>query len=532
MLFQRPLSSFFATGIGLVAGSAALTVNEKDFSHINELRNLVHRVGSVGLRLPGSKVHNELVDWISESLHEIPGLEVQGSKYDLDVWEPKEGKNLSEAGDLCINSKEKCHNTPIVGAIPFTLPTNGSAFTGPLIYIPSNQSISSVDVRGKIILRDFLPLPVPYAYLLKDTHYVTPDLAAQKNGTYERPYLSTPADDLIAAGERGANGFISAFDIPRKTLKDYYDPHFGQHYLVPGVYLGSEQYYMLRNASQSGHTASIKVSANTGRKYTRELFATLPGRSNETIIIGSHTDGATWVQENGVAGLLALAKYFASQPIISPARAKTLKFAFTSGHLTYSRDGSIPYAKKLDQKYDGGNLALVIILEHMGTRELLPYPAPKGQYGRVLNFTGNSEAALWSVGPTQVVVDAVKAAVKGRMLDGIGVTPGNPPKNTSQIPYYTSQGGIGTTYHNYLIPTTSIISGPWSLWAPSFGEAAIDFARLRDQLLAVADVVLGLAPASKEEIAGGYTKYRQMRANGFPWKEPMWNSQYLPGPRG
>lgn len=105
------------------------------------------------------------------------------------------------------------------------------------------------------------------------------------------------------------------------------------------------------------------------------------------------------------------------------------------------------------------------------------------------------------------------------MLDGIAVTPvtsGNPPKNTSQIPFYTSQDGIGTTYHNYLIPTTSIVYGLWSLWAPSFGEAAIEFARLRDQLLAVADVVVGLAPASKDEIAGGYIEYREMRANGFP----------------
>ncbi|KAJ5378605.1 hypothetical protein N7509_011724 [Penicillium cosmopolitanum] len=503
MLSNRLLLSFHAVSVGLVAASAALTVDENDFTPINELRDLVHRVGSVGLRLPGSDVHNELVDWVNTSLHDIPGLEVQGSKYDLDVWEPKEGMNLSEAGTLCIQSDGKCHNIPIVGAIPFTLPTNDSALTGPLIYVPFNQSISSVDVRGKVILRDLLPLKVPYPYLLKDSHYITPDLAAQINGTYERPYLSTPADDLIAAGRGGAAGLISAFDIPRKTLEGYYDPHFGQHYLIPGVYLGSEQYYMLRDACRYGHAASLKISADTGRKYTRELFATLPGRSKETIIIGSHTDGATWVQENGVAGLLTLAKYFAAQPIASPARAKTLKFAFTSGHLTYSRDGSIPYAKKLDQEYDSGNLALVIILEHLGARELLPSAASNGQYGRVLNFTGNSEATLWSVGPTRLVIDAVTTAVKNRMLDGMGVTPGNPPKNTSQIPFYASQGGIGTTYHNYLLPTTSIVSGPWSLWAPSFGEAAIDFARLRDQLLAVADVVVGLASDSKDEIAGG-----------------------------
>lgn len=187
MLSNRLLLSFHAVSVGLVAASAALTVDENDFTPINELRDLVHRVGSVGLRLPGSDVHNELVDWVNTSLHDIPGLEVQGSKYDLDVWEPKEGMSLSEAGSLCIKSDGKCDNIPIVGAIPFTLPTNGSALTGPLIYVPSNQSISSVNVRGKVILRDFLPLKVPYPYLLKDSHVSSPlpmgSLASRDAGT-------------------------------------------------------------------------------------------------------------------------------------------------------------------------------------------------------------------------------------------------------------------------------------------------------------------------------------------------------------
>lgn len=169
MVFHRLLLSFFVVSVALVAESAALAIDEKDFTPINALRELVHRVGSVGLRLPGSDTHNGLVHWVNTSLHAIPGLGVQGSKYSLASWEPKKGMNLSQAGSLCINSDEKCQNVPIIGAIPFTLPTNGSAITGPLIYVPSNQSISSVDVRGKVILRDFLPLKIPFPYILKDS---------------------------------------------------------------------------------------------------------------------------------------------------------------------------------------------------------------------------------------------------------------------------------------------------------------------------------------------------------------------------
>lgn len=44
------------------------------------------------------------------------------------------------------------------------------------------------------------------------------------------------------------------------------------------------------------------------------LVGTIPGRSEETIILLSHTDGANAVWENGPAGILALARYFASIP--------------------------------------------------------------------------------------------------------------------------------------------------------------------------------------------------------------------------
>ena len=62
----------------------------------------------------------------------------------------------------------------------------------------------------------------------------------------------------------------------------------------------------------------------------------------------------------------------------------------------------------------------------------------------------------------------------------------------------------------------AVISGAWSLWAPSFGARAIDFARMRRQLLAVGDTVLALDDASRKLIAGQYLSDRERRANGAP----------------
>lgn len=60
----------------------------------------------------------------------------------------------------------------------------------------------------------------------------------------------------------------------------------------------------------------------------------------------------------------------------------------------------------------------------------------------------------------------------------------------------------------------ALISGPWSLWAPSFGADALDYDRLRMQHIAIGDAVLMLSQYSKAELAGNYTVFREQRANG------------------
>lgn len=93
---------------------------------------------------------------------------------------------------------------------------------------------------------------------------------------------------------------------------------------------------------------------------------------------------------------------------------------------------------------------------------------------------------------TDAQLEVINVA-KDRNLDNTIVSSGLPPADTSQIRYYLSMDGIGTCYHDLLIPTMDIISRPWSLWAPSFGGDAIDYERLRLRHMAIGDVILGLS---------------------------------------
>jgi hypothetical protein len=92
-------------------------------------------------------------------------------------------------------------------------------------------------------------------------------------------------------------------------------------------------------------------------------------------------------------------------------------------------------------------------------------------------------------------------------------------------------GGLGTFFQTLLVPTLAMISGPWSLYAPSFRGSAIDYERMRSQLLAVGDTVLALAGAPRDEIAGDYPEMREQRAQGTPTCPPVTEGpQFAPGP--
>lgn len=378
-----------------------------------------------------------------------------------------------------------------------------------MIYLNSNANISTTDVRGKIIIRDFVIPPVPTELITGIAYHASAD--ATEEATYARPYLSPVQVDLLAASFGGAAGFISAINASRDQMEGYYTHHSGTHWLVPGVFIGADAYSTLLEAAAKNGTASIRVDAQYSTKRVPRFWATLPGQSNETIVLATHTDGVTYVQENGPVALLTLARYFASMPL--SARKKTIRFDFEASHLAYQLDSDKLLAKSLDATYDNANdtTAFVIAIEHLGSREILPMA---NSSTNELAYTGKSEALLWSVGPSQHAIDSVVNIAESRNLNNTVVAPGFPPGNDDAVPKYFSMGGLGSYYHSALLPTAALITGPWSLWAPNFGADALDYDLLRVQHMAIGDAVLALSEYSKAELAGNYTQYRERRAMG------------------
>ena len=180
--------------------------------------------------------------------------------------------------------------------------------------------------------------------------------------------------------------------------------------------------------------ASISVDGEAAPTATRNLLVSLPGETDERVIFATHTDGNTYVQENGPVALLALAQDFAKRPLSS--RTRTIEFAFNTGHLHMSREGTHRHAQQLGRVFDSEKLALVIPVEHLGTREIEEHPRSNGNPGSILEYTRRGEMMIWCVGLSPLVISAVQRAINRRNLGRVIVTPGISKPDRSRVPAY------------------------------------------------------------------------------------------------
>ena len=533
-----------AAGACLVAAPAASaavcpgSVDRADFATQGQLRKLVTQENRFGHRFLGSRAHERTIDWIKAEIRSIDDdFKVRTERYKIWSWLPRlrakdrPGLDLARAGGLSIVGATGTQTElPDAGAVRFSQPTGRRGRGGELVYLPPSEEITPANSAGKVIVRDYPAAPIPYPALQVIGEYITPDLASE-TGDYDRPFLGERPqhEELLAASRAGAAGVIFTFDLPREQVAGYGDPHTGTIFKVPAVYAAGDAAQRLKElAAQGGNSARVVVRAKVKRDTTRNLIATLPGKSPERTVLFTNTDGQSWVQEDGVAGLIAFARYYAELP--RRCRPRTLEIAFTSAHDAVIVDGAARYAERLDARYGRGGVAYAFAVEHLGTRELVPRPDADGS-GQRLRFTGRGEPFLFAAGDSAVLRRTAVRSAKRRKLDRTAVLRGLGLPVADRVPPICSMGGLGTFTQGHLVPTLAMISGPWSLYAPSFARKAIDFKRMRSQLLVIGDTVLTLDRIPRNRIAGDYPSFREQRTQGAATCPPPENlPQFAPGP--
>ncbi len=502
------------TSQATAAADCPTEVDAEQFTSADEIGDLLAEFNAFGMRSPASEAHEASIDWLAEQLAEVPDMEIELDEYPIDRWQPTPeaegdtpGRDLAAAGALTLATGGAAEAVDVIGAVPFTLPTTEEGASGPLVRIAPGEAITPENAAGRIVLFELEHSTLPYTVFPAIGHYVTEDVPT--DGEYDRPYLRKIDQPLIDAGLAGAAGVVLAWDAPTEQLRGYWDPHTGTQFHVPAVYVGNDRIAELRQLADAGATtATVVVRAEWDTAPTRNLIATLPGRTRERIVVNTNTDSVNWVQENGNIAAIALARYLGSLPV--ECRTRDVQFALTTNHLGFTTDGTFRYGNQLDEDMDAGTVAFVMAPEHLGAKEILP----EGPDNR-LELTGEDDIFAWSApDESPVLVQASIDAVQRRNLSRTAVLKGVGAPVADQVPSICSQGGLGTNFHGHLIPTIAGISGPWSLWVPGFGASAVDVDRFRDQTLAFGDIAIELDDVPREEIAGDYLSAREQRAQG------------------
>jgi len=190
------------------------------------------------------------------------------------------------------------------------------------------------------------------------------------------------------AQELGAAMVINVMAVPGNGQ---FQPEGGLRN-IPQMTVSQDEGFALRDRLGAGETITVSLRltvpelTNVATAWTK---ATLPGASDEEIVVMTHTDGyfqAATDNNSGMAGTLELARHYAALP--QAQRPRTLVFIQFPDH----HHGEVARGRKdvgIDATYNWKNVALKLTMEHPS--ETLLY-----MYNGDLTATNAMSAARWS----------------------------------------------------------------------------------------------------------------------------------------
>jgi hypothetical protein len=205
------------------------------------------------------------------------------------------------------------------------------------------------DVRGKAVIFHTMLAPVEMGQ------------SAVFEGTIKR------AEDAGAAALIGIWGYYDNYAVWQSLGRTVYSADVK----IPGFWLGFEDGKLLRDQIAAGPTR-VKVSLTTEMRRglkTQSVYGTLPGNTDENVIVLAHMDGwfdAALDNASGLSVMLTLAEHFSKVPLAQ--RRRNIVFVGTAGHHVGSPNS--PYLR--DQRADLiARTALMINCEHIVAAQTL-----------------------------------------------------------------------------------------------------------------------------------------------------------------
>ncbi len=348
----------------------------------------LEQICSVPHRRIGTKYAHEIENYIEQTFKDLD-LEVHKEPFKVIDWAASNWKlklkNQNEEDFIDF----PCFYTLNTGF------TSKEGITAPLIYVGDGKpkDMKKLDIKGKIVVADIVHPIFPIGLLLKLIHpYYVSDptnsiLSNEKlimtfalKNFPPQPILGKPREDSVywQSVRGGALGLILILKYQVSNVNSHWGPYDGSFKPIPSVYVGKYDGIKLMEYINSGETeGTIILEGHKKPSVAHNIWAQLPGQTEENIIISSHHDssfkGAS-EDGTGIACVLAQARAWSEVPI--DQRPRSLIFAATAGHL-YGGIGAEIFAFKYKDSFFRKTL-VNINLEHLCCKEVEEDPKTYG----------------------------------------------------------------------------------------------------------------------------------------------------------
>jgi hypothetical protein len=354
----------------------------------------------------GSVGWKRFTDFLISKMQEFGAIdlgyvEIPYDHYIVDDW-PDRRAHTYDSGVAVEKLVTDGTPVPVVASYGMT-----SGFTPPegvtaqLLYYDPAHPPAAEDIAGKILVFQTAPYPnPPYSDSFLDNYTLT-DYEWRSPGTW--PPLFTPPQTSVtssyhcrwvwsqlngfaAIGIRGhAAGIVAVYDLSPGAAfglaqRSVYTPDakagLGATYVnCPTLTLDRVNGVKVLADAKAGKKATLTLTARFARDTGKAVIAYLPGKNygtaqDEQVLLATHTDAMSLIEENGGLGMLGIMSYFNHLP--RPARPRTLVFYFDCRHFMPGGEGSWPqfdyytiHPERLKP------IVATLGVEHMGGRQTI-----------------------------------------------------------------------------------------------------------------------------------------------------------------
>ena len=322
-------------------------------------------------RIAGTRGEEMARAWVEAKFRELGLVDIRNQEFDLPTqWFP-------ESYDISVEAGGRTFRFDSVVPALRSNPTDGMLDLDAVwVGTGSTADFHGRDVRGKAVLLHSIPAPGSMGHSAGDSW----------EGAIRR------------AQEQGAAAIFVIYGISDNfTIWQ----SLGRNITVPGAFMGYADGNVVKDLIGQGQSVRVKMRVDIDYRdglKTASVFGTLPGTTDEDVLILAHLDGyfeAALDNASGISVMISLAEYFSKIP--QERRRRNLIFVGTAGHHVGS-----PGSRWMHDNHETalGNAALMINCEHVSVKQTV-------YWGPSMRMTDIPSPRRWWVNGSDQLVDLV-----------------------------------------------------------------------------------------------------------------------------